>query len=92
MSRRSDTLNKQVVGDDVTPVASASRSASGNSAWLSAEDYRSLALKLDITVFAMTDLDVSIEEASDASGTDGRLVGAFAQKRLAFLQSFAGLL
>lgn len=80
MARYSDTLGKWVRGDDVVPVPSASRSASGDSGWLSSEEYRQLALTLDITVDTFTTLDVIVETASSAAGANTATVASFAQQ------------
>lgn len=72
MARHSGNLNKHVRGEDVTPVASTARVASGNSGWLNAEEFDSLVLTLDVTVDNFTTLDVIVEEASDSVGTNSR--------------------
>jgi len=82
MARYSSTLNKFVRGDDVAPVPSASRAASGNSGWLSCEEYSTMVLTLAITVDNLTTLDVVVETADDMAGTNPRAVtgSPFAQQ------------
>lgn len=72
MARFSSLLGKFVRGADVTPVASASRSASSNSGWLNCEEFSTLVLTLAVTVDNFTTLDVVVETASDGSGTNSR--------------------
>jgi len=80
--RYSSTRGKYVRGGDVVPVASQSRSASGNSGWLSCEEYNTLVLTLAVTVDNFTTLDVVVETAEDSSGTNTRAAGGspFSQK------------
>lgn len=72
MARYSTSQGKYVRGRDVTPVPSAARTASGDSGWLSCEDLNALVLTLAITVDNFTTLDVVVQTADDASGTNAR--------------------
>jgi hypothetical protein len=95
VARYSNFLKKYVRGNDVTPVASAAKAVNGNSGWLNAEEFSSLALSLAVSAHAGTapTLDVIVETASDDQGADSRQVGAFTQKtaNVTERKSFAGL-
>lgn len=95
MPRFTENLKKWVRGDSLTPVASAARTANGDSGWLNSEEFVALILKLDVTAASGTTptLDVHIDTAEDSSGTNNRLVASFAQKTgvSAERKSFAGL-
>lgn len=80
MGRWVATLNRFVRGEDVTPVASAARTTSGNSGTLDAESFGVASLLLDVTAASGTTptLNVTVEESDD--GTTWRQVGTFAQK------------
>ena len=75
MARFDQTRNKFVRGDSVAPLASASRSGTGNSGWLNCEDFDLLSLTLDITVDNFTTLDVVVDTASDGAGANSRAAG-----------------
>jgi len=79
MARYSGNLGKWVRGEAVTPAASASRDASGDSGWLNSEEFATLVLTLDVTGDNFTTLDVDGDTASDDQGTDLRTVGSFTQ-------------
>lgn len=70
-----------VGGEDLTPVASAARTATGNGSALSASAFSAVSLFLNVTAASGTTptLDVTVEE-SDDGGSTWRTVGTFAQK------------
>lgn len=69
MARFDATANQWVRGDDITPVASAARTTSGNSGTLDAKDYNSVDLFLDVTAASGTtpSLAVTIEHSADGT-------------------------
>jgi len=74
------TLNKQVRGDVVTPAASAARTATGDSGWLEADEYRNLSLTLATTAKTGTPtLNVTVETRENSSDS-ARSLGTFAQQ------------
>ena len=77
MARFSSLLNRYVRGDTVTPVASAARSASGNSGQLEA-DFVAFDFLVDVTAVAggTPSLTVSIEESSDGTTWNALVTGA----------------
>jgi hypothetical protein len=78
--RWSAAANRYERGDDLTPVASAARTASGNSGAQDASGFSVAELLLDVTAASGTtpSLTVTIEESHD--GTTWRTVSAFAAK------------
>jgi hypothetical protein len=85
VARYSSTLNRFVRGDSITPVASAARTANGDSGWLDSDDFHAAVFLLNITVVgndANETLDVVVETASSAAGANTRAVtgSPFAQK------------
>lgn len=83
MARFVDSLKKFVRGDSVTPVASAARTANGDSGWLDGEEYDALILELAVTAVggdANETLDVVVETASSNAGANTRTIGTFAQR------------
>lgn len=81
MPRWSSVKNAFVRGGDVlTAIASAARTASGNSGALDATAFSVISLLLDVTAASGTTptLNVTVEESDD--GTTWRTVGTFAQK------------
>ncbi len=93
MARYSATLNRYVEGDTVTPVASAARTTSSDSGWLSSDAFNALELFLDVTAASGTTptLDVIVETRT-AAGTARTVGSAFAQKTAVSSErkSFAG--
>ena len=83
MARFLQALNKFVRGSDLAPVASAARTATGNSGALDASEFGVASLFLNVTAASGTtpNLVVSVEESDD--GTTFRSVGAFAAKTAA---------
>mgnify|MGYP000846845928 FL=1 len=68
--------------------ASSALAASENGAWVEIGDRTQLRLTLDVTAVSGTSptLDLSIETASDSSGSNATTVGTFAQKTAAASQ------
>lgn len=82
MARWDADQNAFVEGDAVIPVASAARTANGDSGWLRAEQYDEVSLTLAVTAVggdANETLDVIVETRKD-SGDAARAVASFAQK------------
>lgn len=83
MARWITALNRWVRGESVTPVASAARTTNGDSGWIDAAAFNSLALTLAVTAVggdANETLDVVVETASDNAGANTRTIGTFAQR------------
>ncbi len=82
MPRFSSALNRFLRGESVTPVASAARTANGDSGWLSSELFDTASFLLDVTAASGTapSLDVILETASTVAGANTRTVASFAQK------------
>lgn len=66
--------------DAVILQPSASKSATYQGAWIEIGDKSCLRLKLDVTVATAGTLDVTVETADDAAGTNSRTLSTFAQK------------
>ena len=82
---RFDVVRNQFVEGESVSLATGAKTATGNTGWLDSTEFEAAVLELDVTAASGTTptLDVTIETAEDAAGTNGRSLGAFAQKTAA---------
>ena len=96
MARYSGTLGRWTRGETLTAAASAARAVTGDSGWLSSDEFGSAVLALDVTAASGTTptLNVVVETASSNAGANTRAVtgSPFAQKTTsgAERKSFSG--